>query len=55
MVLRTRASFSKDDNEKELLEDRWQTAHDLCSVAACNIAFEDCKEEDGYDLGKIVF
>lgn len=34
-----------------MLKELWQTAHDICSLAACNIAFEDCKEEDGYDLG----
>jgi len=30
-------------------------AHDICSIAACNIAFEDCKEEEGYDLGEILY
>jgi hypothetical protein len=29
-------------------------AHDICSIAACNIAFEDCKEGEAYDLGEIL-
>jgi len=27
-------------------------AHDTCSIAAVNIAFEDCKEARRYDLGE---
>jgi hypothetical protein len=40
----------KEDDRERLLA-RLQTARDLCSVAACNTAFEDCKEGDAYDLG----
>jgi len=50
-MIRSRAKFSKDEQDTEMLKDRWHTAHDVCSLAACNIAFEDCKEEDAYDLG----
>jgi len=38
----------KDD--KERLPARLQTARDLCSMAACISAFEDCKDDDKYDL-----
>jgi hypothetical protein len=44
--------LSQDEQEKEILKDRWSTAHDICSIGACNIAFGDCKEEEGYDLGE---
>lgn len=27
----------------------------MCSVIACLAAFEDCKEPEGYDLGKTFF
>ena len=50
-IIRSRAKFSKDEQDTEMLKDRWHTAHDVCSLAACNIAFEDCKEEGAYDLG----
>src|SRR5262249_52142133 len=29
-----------------------QTAHEICSLAACNMAFQECKEGGGYDLGQ---
>jgi hypothetical protein len=48
---RARSLHAKDEKESEMLKELWQTAHDICSLAACNMAFEDCKEEDGYDLG----
>ena len=34
---------------------RWQAAHGIASLAACNTAFEDCKEEDRYDLSATTF
>ncbi|KAF9535274.1 hypothetical protein CPB83DRAFT_841502 [Crepidotus variabilis] len=49
-VYRSRSKHATDISDKEGLEDRWRTAHDICSLAACNIAFEDCKEDGGYDL-----
>ena len=27
----------------------------MCSVVACLAAFEDCKEPEGYDLGRTIF
>ncbi|KDR81679.1 hypothetical protein GALMADRAFT_239795 [Galerina marginata CBS 339.88] len=49
-VYRTKALLSKNEKEAEDLTNRWETAHDICLLAACNVAFEDCKEGDGYDL-----
>ncbi|KAJ3517171.1 hypothetical protein NLJ89_g668 [Agrocybe chaxingu] len=49
-VYRTRAQAAKNEQEAEMLRDRWQTALDVCSIAACNTAFDDCKEDGGYDL-----
>lgn len=46
----------KDHEEKEDLTARWKSAHDACSLAACNTAFEDSKDDEGYDLGiEIIF
>lgn len=33
-----------------MLNERWQTAHDLCSLAASNVAFSTCNRGDVYDL-----
>lgn len=44
------AAGSKIENEVELLQTKWQTAQDLCSLVACNIIFQDCQEGEGYDL-----
>ncbi|CAA7271639.1 unnamed protein product [Cyclocybe aegerita] len=49
-VYRTQAQATKNEEEAKMLRDRWQTALDVCSIAACNTAFEDCKEDGGYDL-----
>ncbi|GLB34886.1 hypothetical protein LshimejAT787_0204510 [Lyophyllum shimeji] len=38
------------DTEKDALTARWKTAHDICSLNACNRAFEDCQDSEGYDL-----
>ncbi|KAF5330923.1 hypothetical protein D9619_005436 [Psilocybe cf. subviscida] len=48
-VYRARSLLSKDEKEKVVLNERWQTGHDICSIAGCNIALEDCKEDSGYD------
>ncbi|KAJ6596973.1 hypothetical protein DFH09DRAFT_1133278 [Mycena vulgaris] len=50
---RTRALKLDSDVEREILEARWQTALDMCSLASCNAAFEDCKEGDGFDLDAV--
>lgn len=55
LLLRTRARLLADDDEKDLLSLLWRNAHDMCSVAACLVAFEDCKEPEGYDLGTMIF
>ena len=44
------AAGSKVENEVELFQARWETAHDLCSLVACNIIFQDCQEGEGYDI-----
>jgi len=41
----------KEDDRESLLA-RLQIAQDLCSIAACSSAFEDCEDGDGYDLGE---
>ena len=46
--------MSKESGQKEDLEARWKTAHDLCSVTACNLAFEDSRDGETYDLGIII-
>lgn len=42
---------ARTEDDKKLLNDRMQTARSLCSIAACNTAFEDCQEGESYDLG----
>ncbi|TFK42513.1 hypothetical protein BDQ12DRAFT_676334 [Crucibulum laeve] len=49
-IYRSRAQHSKDDSDREVLTARWQTAHDICSLMAGNMAFEDCHEGEGYDV-----
>ncbi|PBK97052.1 hypothetical protein ARMGADRAFT_1010562 [Armillaria gallica] len=49
-VYRLRSLRAKDENDRDNLTARWQTAHDLCSLAACNAAFEDCRDQEGPDL-----
>jgi len=51
-VARKRAEWTKDPQLKELLTAKWRTAHDLCSVVACNMVFNNCAERDSYDLGR---
>src|SRR3984957_18944450 len=51
-IFRLRALRVKDCAEKALLDLCWQTARDVCSLVACHTAFEDCKDAEGYDLGK---
>jgi hypothetical protein len=48
---RARSLSASKDIEKEMLTARWEVAHDICSLVACNQAFEDCKEGTTYDLG----
>jgi hypothetical protein len=52
---RARSLWATKDIVKESLTARWEVAHDICSVAACNQAFEDCQEGKTYDLGEIYF
>ena len=49
--LRSRALSSKDETEADVLRDRWETAHNICSLITLKLAFEDCKEGGKYDLG----
>lgn len=51
MYNRARARQTKDGDEKESCLVLARNALNVCSVAACLTAFEDCKEGDGYDLG----
>ncbi|OJA14296.1 hypothetical protein AZE42_10485 [Rhizopogon vesiculosus] len=47
---RARARQTKNDDEKEKCLALARNALNVCSIAACLTAFEDCKEGDGYDL-----
>ncbi|KAH7889366.1 hypothetical protein F5I97DRAFT_1993976, partial [Phlebopus sp. FC_14] len=49
-IYRARALQSTDEDDKDYLTSLWRNAHDMCSLAACLAAFEDCKEPEGYDL-----
>jgi len=51
MIFRSRTITVQNDTERNTLNARWQAAHDMCSIAACNIAFEDCREGETYGLG----
>ena len=47
-----RSKTTTSEAEKDALTEQWRTAHDLCSVAALDSAFEDCRDDDmTYDLG----
>ncbi|KAF9246326.1 hypothetical protein BU15DRAFT_39687 [Melanogaster broomeanus] len=48
-----KARQTAEGDEKEHLSSLWRNAHDMCSVAACLTAFEDCKESEGYDLDAV--
>ncbi|KAJ7685260.1 hypothetical protein DFH06DRAFT_970910 [Mycena polygramma] len=50
---RVRALRFGSEMERETLEARAQTALDMCSLASCNAAFEDCKDGDGFDLDAV--
>ncbi|KAF9227689.1 hypothetical protein BS17DRAFT_693359 [Gyrodon lividus] len=52
-LYRARAQQTADEGEKEYLSSLWRNAHDICSVAACLAAFEDCMDSEGYDLEPI--
>lgn len=52
---RARSLSATNDIVKENLAARWEVAHDICSLIACNQAFEDCKEGGTYDLGNKLF
>lgn len=49
---RARSHTEEDGAAKTVLTARWKTAHDMCSVVALNSAFEDCRDDDSYDLGE---
>lgn len=52
-MYRARSLSATNDIVKENLAARWEVAHDICSLIACNQAFEDCKEGGTYDLGAV--
>ncbi|KAH0583791.1 hypothetical protein H2248_009394 [Termitomyces sp. 'cryptogamus'] len=52
-IYRKRAMAAKGSTSTEDLTARWKTAHELCSLVACNQAFDDCKEGDTYDLDAV--
>ncbi|KAG0692911.1 hypothetical protein DFH29DRAFT_1007943 [Suillus ampliporus] len=49
-IYRARACWMKNKGEKEKYLMLSQNALNMCSVAACLAAFENCKEPEGYDL-----
>ncbi|KAF5373666.1 hypothetical protein D9758_000628 [Tetrapyrgos nigripes] len=42
-VYKARAQHTKSELERKRCSDKWQTALDICSVAACNMIFEEVK------------
>ncbi|KAJ7095311.1 hypothetical protein B0H15DRAFT_967571, partial [Mycena belliarum] len=50
---RMRALKLDSQAERNILEARWQTALEMCSLASCNAAFEDCKDGDEFDLDAV--
>ncbi|KAF8910993.1 hypothetical protein CPB84DRAFT_1701767 [Gymnopilus junonius] len=49
-VYRAKALHAKNEEEADNLRNRWKTAQDICILAAYNLAFENCRESDNYDL-----
>lgn len=47
---RDRAKRTDSEAEKETFAEFGKTVHDITSVASLNSAFEDCREDDAYDL-----
>ncbi|KAI8989685.1 hypothetical protein BD414DRAFT_484925 [Trametes punicea] len=52
-VYRSRAQQLDRGPEKDLCGSRWETAHDVVSLAACCGAFDACQEGDAYDLDAV--
>ncbi|KAJ7632699.1 hypothetical protein FB45DRAFT_866294 [Roridomyces roridus] len=50
---RMRARNIASATEREVLEARWQTALDICSLASCNAAFDECRENGGFELDAV--
>lgn len=42
----------EDETEREQLNEQWKVVHDLCSISALNVAFDECFDGESYDLGK---
>ncbi|THU88421.1 hypothetical protein K435DRAFT_842205 [Dendrothele bispora CBS 962.96] len=40
---RSRAHHTKSELERKRFTDKWQTVHDICSVAACSVILEEAK------------
>ncbi|KAG5647224.1 hypothetical protein DXG03_000759 [Asterophora parasitica] len=53
MAIYKERALDATDGEKENLTMRWRTAHNICSLAACNKAFEDCHDGENYDLDAV--
>ncbi|KAF5381080.1 hypothetical protein D9615_004015 [Tricholomella constricta] len=53
MAVYRERSLCAQDEEKYNLTMRWKTAHDICSLSACNKAFEDCQDGETYDLDAV--
>ena len=53
IFVRARSRIEEDEQTRNVLTARWKTAHDLCSIVALNSAFEDCRDDDSYDLGEL--
>lgn len=51
-TLRLRSLRAKSEENKEALMKHFQLGHEICSMAACASAWEQCvDEENEYDLG----
>ncbi|KAH7922096.1 hypothetical protein BV22DRAFT_1095214 [Leucogyrophana mollusca] len=52
-IYRTKARQTEDEDDQRHFTALWQNAHDMCSIAAYMRAFEECRDDDGYDLDAV--
>ncbi|KAI3610536.1 pseudouridylate synthase 4 [Moniliophthora roreri] len=50
---RLKASRTTHKHEREEADARWQIAHDICSLTACNLIFEECKEGEDFNTDAV--
>ncbi|KAK7054787.1 pseudouridine synthase pus4 [Paramarasmius palmivorus] len=50
---RLKASRPTHEREREDADARWQAAHDICSLVACNLIFDECREGDAFNTDAV--